>query len=201
MKNNKNIKKLVILAVFGAVIAVVSFLPIKTLGLEITLSMVPVAVGAICFGPLAGAVLGGVFGLVSFLQCLGWSSFGVMLFGINPFLTALVCIPTRILAGWLTGLIFKAFAKSERTVTAGYVVAGFSAALLNMVFFMSALILCFYNTEYIQGIAGRIGALNPIMFVLLFVGINGLVEILAGFILAAPCAKALSSSLKRLNIN
>ena len=195
-----NVRNLTFIAVFAAIIAIISFLPIKTFGLEITLSMVPVAVGAICFGPLVGAILGGVFGVVSFLQCLGWSAFGVALLGINPILTAIVCIPTRIVAGWITGLIFKAFEKSGHANT-GYVVSSFSAALLNTTLFMSALILSFYNTDFIQGIAQQLGAVNPVSFVLIFVGINGVVEIIAGFILAAPCAKALSSFVKKLNLN
>ena len=193
-----NVKKLVFIAAFSAIIAAISFLPIKSFGLEITLSMVPVAVGAICFGPFVGAVLGGVFGIVSFLQCLSWSPFGATLLGINPIMTAVVCIPTRILAGWLSGLIFKAFEKFNRT-NLGCFVASFSAALLNTTLFMSALIFGFYNTDFIQGIAQSFGTVNPITFVLIFVGINGVVEIIAGFILAAPCSKALSSYVKKLN--
>ena len=39
---------------------------IKTAGLEITILMVPVIVGAIVMGPASGAILGGVFGCISF---------------------------------------------------------------------------------------------------------------------------------------
>ena len=39
---------------------------IKTAGLEITIFLVPVIVGAIVMGPGAGAFLGGVFGCISF---------------------------------------------------------------------------------------------------------------------------------------
>lgn len=42
---------------------------IKTAGLEITIMLVPVIVGAIVMGPAAGALLGGVFGLISFWEC------------------------------------------------------------------------------------------------------------------------------------
>lgn len=193
-------KKITFLAVFSAVIAVISFLPIRTLGLEITLSMVPVAVGAICFGPAAGAFLGGVFGLVSFLQCLGWSPFGAALLAIDPLYTFLVCVPTRMLAGWLTGLIFRLFAKSNKgwVREAGFPVASFAAALLNTVLFMSTLVLCFYNTDFIQGFVTQMGAVNPFVFVVLFVGINGVVELLAGFILAAPASRAVTAALKRM---
>lgn len=196
----KNGKKITLLAVFSAVIAVISFLPIRTLGLEITLSMVPVAVGAICFGPASGAFLGGVFGLVSFLQCLGWSPFGAALLAIDPLYTFLVCVPTRILAGWLTGLIFKLFNRSNKgwVRETGFPVASFAAALLNTVLFMSTLVLCFYNTDFIQGFVTQLGALNPFLFVVLFVGINGVVELIAGFILAAPASRAVTAALKRM---
>ena len=186
------------LAVFSAVIAVISFLPIRTAGLEITLSMVPVAVGAICFGPAAGAFLGGVFGVVSFLQCLGWSPFGAALLAINPWFALLVCLPTRILAGWLTGWIFRAMSRhSKRGELLAYPVASLSAAVLNTTFFMSALVLLFYRTELIQGFVTVLGAANPFLFVLAFVGINGLVEIGAGFVLATPCAMAVTRVLRR----
>ena len=86
---------------------------IKTAGLEITLIVVPVAVGAVTLGPTAGAILGGVFGITSFIQCFGMSQFGALLLGINPFLTFLVCVPTRILMGWLTGLIIMDYEKQR----------------------------------------------------------------------------------------
>ena len=196
MRNNKT-KTIAFLAAFTAVIAVISFLPIKTMGLEITLSMVPVAVGAVCFGPAAGAYLGGVFGLVSFLQCLGYSPFGAVLLSINPWLPLLVCLPTRILAGWLTGWIFRGFSKLPKGKAVGYPVACLAAALLNTVFFMTTLVLCFYNTEYIQGFVQALGAANPFIFVLLFVGVNGLVELIAGAVLATPSALAVNKVLRR----
>ena len=68
--------------------------------------MVPVIVGAIVMGPASGAILGGVFGCISFWECFGRSQFGAMLLGINPIYTFLVCVPTRILAGWLCGVAF-----------------------------------------------------------------------------------------------
>ena len=69
------IRKLAVNGLLSAVICIISFLPIRTLGLEITLSMVPVAIGASLYGAGTGAVLGGVFGLVSFIQCFGYSPF------------------------------------------------------------------------------------------------------------------------------
>ena len=47
---------------------------IKTAGLEITIMLVPVIVGAIVMGPAAGALLGGVFGLYELLPAFLFSA-------------------------------------------------------------------------------------------------------------------------------
>ncbi len=54
-------------------------------------------------------------------------------------------------------------------------IAGFLSAFLNTAFFMSALILLFGNTEYVKGLmAGR----GVLAFIVAFVGINAVVEII-----------------------
>lgn len=119
-KNKFSTKYLVEMALLVAIILLMAFTPIgyiKTAGLEITLIVVPVAVGAVTLGPTAGAILGGVFGITSFIQCFGMSQFGALLLGINPFLTFLVCVPTRILMGWLTGLIYHGLRKNKDSVS------------------------------------------------------------------------------------
>lgn len=197
MSKQLKIQKLTVLSVLSALVAIVSFLPIKTLGLEITLSMVPVAIGAMMYGTSGGAILGFIFGMVSYLQCLGWSAFGVVLFGIDPLLTFIVCVPTRVLAGLLAGLLVNIFKNKPNMSKWSVLLASVFAPILNTVFFMSALVLCFYNTEYIQGFVTGLNATNPFIFVVLFVGINGLVEIIAGIILAFPCGVALKKALKK----
>lgn len=196
MSNRKKIQKLTVLSVLAAITAIVAFVPLKTLGLEITFTMIPVAIGAILYGPSGGAVLGAVFGAVSFLQCLGYSHFGAALLAINPVFTFIVCVPTRILAGLLAGLIYKALNAGCKSNIPALLTASLAAPLLNTVFFMSSLVLFFYRTDYIQGFVSAMGAVNPIMFILLFVGINGLVEIICGFAVAFPAAKAISKYLK-----
>lgn len=196
MSNRKKIQKLTVLSVLAAITAIVAFVPLKTLGLEITFTMIPVAIGAILYGPSGGAVLGAVFGAVSFLQCLGYSHFGAALLAINPVFTFIVCVPTRILAGLLAGLIYKALKAGCKSNIPALLTASLAAPLLNTVFFMSSLVLFFYRTDYIQGFVSAMGAANPIMFILIFVGINGLVEIICGFAVAFPAAKAISKYLK-----
>ena len=191
-----NVQQLTIHALLIAIICVISFLPIKTLGLEITLSMVPVAIGATLYGAKTGALLGGVFGAVSFLQCLGFSPFGAALLAIDPLLTLVVCLPSRMLAGFLAGLAASAVKKAGAQ-TLSRLAGAVIAPILNTVFFMGTLCLCFYNTELIQGFCQTLGATNPLTFILLFVGINGLVEIIAGIVLAIPLTNVIAKITKR----
>ncbi|MEY8391735.1 ECF transporter S component [Lachnospiraceae bacterium 45-W7] len=182
------------MALLTAIILIMAFTPvgyIRTLGLEITLIVVPVAIGAVTLGPAAGAVLGGIFGVTSFVQCFGMSHFGAMLLSINPVLTFLVCVPTRILTGWLTGILYQGLLKCGPLKKASLTIANLCCPLLNTLFFMGTLTLFFYQSEYVQGIAAALGAQNPLAFILLFVGINGLVEAAACFVAGSAISQAL----------
>ncbi len=186
--------RMVQLALFTAIILLMAFTPIgyiKTLGLEITLIVVPVAVGAIVLGPTGGAILGAVFGITSFIQCFGMSPFGAALLGINPIGTFIVCLVPRVLMGWLTGLIFKSGKKISKDLFFG--VASLAGPLLNTVFFMTTLILFFYNTDFIQGIVASTKATNVFAFVIAFVGINGLIEAIVCFVVGTVVAKAIDT--------
>lgn len=198
-KNNKRLLYLTELAVLTGIMLLLEMTGlgmIKTFGLELTILQIPVIVAAIVVGPSGGAAMGAVFGLISFWECLGKSHFGTQLFGINPYYTFLVCVPTRILMGWLCGLIFKGMhSKLGHTKAnfASYITASLGGALLNTVFFMSVLCLCFYHTDYIQGFVQSMGSANVLMFVLAFVGIQGLVEAL----LCATVGSVVSKGVRR----
>lgn len=87
---NKKILKLVQNAMLSAIILLLTLTPLGYLPigpLEVTVMMIPVAIGAMTLGISSGVILGGVFGLSSFLTCLGIlrpSSFGQMLFAHQP---------------------------------------------------------------------------------------------------------------------
>lgn len=175
----------------------------KTFGLELTILQLPVILGAIILGPAAGAILGGAFGLLSFWECFGKSQFGATLLGIDPILTFVVCVPTRILMGWLCGLIFRAMDRKlagTKGDFASYVVASLSGALLNTLFFMTTLCLCFYHTEYIQGFASALGAGNVLLFIVLFVGVQGLVEAALCTVVGAGVGKGVRHALHRASL-
>lgn len=175
-----NVRQLVTLAMLSAVLLIMSFTPLGYLNvgpLAISLNMIPVAIGAIALGPTGGAVLGAVFGITSFLQCLGiggTSFMGVILFEINPFLAFIQRFVPRLLAGLLCGIIFRSCAKLFGNGISGFI-TGLCAALLNTLLFMTALLLLFGSTDYMQEL---IGGKNILVFVCSFVGVNALVEML-----------------------
>ena len=107
------------LAILIAIMFIFAFTPLGYLKIgliEITFMVLPVAIGAIILGPAAGAVLGAVFGLTSFIQCFGMSTFGVFLLSLNPILTFITCMVPRVLCGWFSGVLFRAMQKFDKTV-------------------------------------------------------------------------------------
>ena len=198
-KGRTSARDLTTMGLLTGILLVMSFTPLgyfHTFGLDISLMMIPVGIGAMILGPKAGAWLGFVFGATSFYQAMtGASPFSAMLFNISPLHTFLTCIPTRMLMGWLTGVLFLLFHKLDRKKTVCFFAGGFFAAFLNTLFFMTMLILCFWNTEFIQGINETLGGLNPILFVGAFVGINGMLEMPASCIAGGVVSKAVSRTL------
>ena len=141
-------KQLVILGLLVAIVLIMSTTPLGTLPigpLSITLNMIPIAIAAIAVGPIGGLIIGFVFGMFSFLQAIGMimpSGLGMLTFSVSPFLTFVQRVGSRALVGFLLGLIFKGTKKMTNSVT-GFFVTGFFAAVLNFIFFMGLLVLCF----------------------------------------------------------
>ncbi len=200
-KTNQKTVRLVLMALLSAIIILLTCLPLRTMGLEISLAVIPIAVGAVVLGPTAGAILGGVYGVCSFLQCLGLllpSPLGIELFAISPIFTVITCIIPRVLCGLFAGLVFKALKKVDKTNFLSHSAACLTCPILNTVFFMSALMIFFGQTELMQGYMEILGVYNPFMFVLAFVGINGVVEAIACFVIATAVSKALTLNKFRL---
>ena len=187
-----DVRALAILGLMTALVIVFSFTPIGSIPigpLVITLNTIPVAIAAIALGPKGGLAMGCVFGLMSFLQCIGIgipSGMGAMLFSISPFLAFIQRFIPRALDGFLVGVIFRACEK--KLGRGACFVAGFFSAFLNTLFFMSALVLLFGHTDYVQGLMnGR----NVVVFICAFVGINAVVEMISSTLIAGFVGTAL----------
>lgn len=196
--NQSRTTYMVQLGLLTAIIIILAFTPIgyiRTLGVEITLIVVPVVVGAIVLGPSSGAILGLVFGITSFIQCFGLSPFGAALLNINPVYTFIMCIVPRVIMGWLTGVVFAVLRKkasTRRSKNIAYIIASITGPILNTVLFILALLIFFYRSDYIQGFVTALGASNIFGFAIGFVGINGLIEAIACAVVGTAIASVLS---------
>lgn len=157
----------------------------------------PIAVGAITMGPVAGLVLGGVFGAVSFYDAItGGSAMTSALFQVSPVHTFILCVVTRMLMGLCVALIFAALRKADQAGGWSYILSAMMAPALNTLFFMGYIVLAFYNCDYVQGLVAKNGAANPLMFVVLLVGVQGVAEFLVSGILGGVVARAVAKYLK-----
>jgi uncharacterized membrane protein len=176
-----------------AILLLMAYTPLGYLNvgpLAITLNVIPVAIAAITLGPAGGAVTGAVFGLTSFLQCLGvggTSAMGAILFDINPLFAFIQRFVPRVLDGLLLGYIFRGVRRVSNTYIA-CTVTGFCSAFLNTVLFMTLLVLLFGNTEYMQGL---MGGKNILLFICSFVGVNAVFEMLVSTIVTGAVGAAL----------
>ena len=119
---------------------------IKTPVLSITLMTVPVIISATVLKPRDSAIIGGIFGITSFIQAVsGLSALTGALFQLNPFFTFILCVVPRVLEGWLGGLIFQGVKKIDKTNFISYAAGSLSVPLLNTLLFMSTLFLFFYQ--------------------------------------------------------
>ena len=203
MNNQSNLRKMTELAIFITIILVMKITGLSSIPvgpLVMTFTMVPIAIGAMLLGPAEGAVLGFVYGLTSLYDAMtGASAMTGFFFQISPINTIILCVVVRTLVGLLTGLFFKALKKADKKKIWCYYVGGLMAPMFNTILFMGYIVLVFYKTEFVQNLVEKLGAANPIMFIILLVGLQGMVEWLTGCIAGGTVAKAVAHALKRDN--
>lgn len=172
--NRERIVEMTLTAVLAALIILMTFsgigyIPINPV-LKLTLHTLPVAVGSIVLGYKAGLILGTVFGVSSFLTCFGMDALGVALLGINPVLTAIMCIVPRVLCGVMPALIYKWIGKNR---VLSIPVAATSTAVINTALFLG-LMWVFFG-EHLTDIAG-VAIDSIVTLFMLFAGVNALIE-------------------------
>lgn len=180
MKARTDTRKLVTLAIFTALIIVLQLVAnVAKIGpVSITLSLVPIVVGAALYGVGAGAYLGGVFGVVVLICCVtGMDAGGAVLWNVNPFLTALVCILKGVAAGTAAGAVYRALYGKHKVVAA--FTSGVVAPVVNTGLFILGMALFFNET-----LVAWAGGSNVVYYALMgLTGINFLVELCVNLIL------------------
>ena len=166
---------------------------------------VPVAVGAMMLGPLAGGVLGGVMGCISFYTAIK-TGFSTLLLagytgGIVVVLSFINTIIPRILMGICVGWVYRAASRLDRGNTISYYIGGIAAPLLNTLFYMTVLVLIFLNAPTLQDLLGEELMAkfqdNILLFVAAYVGVQALIEAALGCVISGSVCKALRVVLKQ----
>ena len=157
--------------------------------------LLPVVIGSIVLGYKKGAILGAIFGIVVVIQCAtGIDVGGFILWGINPFLTALICIVKGMAAGMVPGLIYRLINKNDTIGVRGAIasiVAALSAPIMNTGLFLIGLSVCFNST-----LVEWAGGTDVFVYIITgLVGINFVIE----FVINLVVSPAISTIIKVVN--
>ncbi|MBE6671498.1 MAG: ECF transporter S component [Ruminococcaceae bacterium] len=182
-KNKSKIQSIVVTAILAAIIVVLqTFASGIHIGpFTITLSLVPIVLGAVLYGPFQGAFLGAVFGVVVCVAVVtGADAGGFLMFQELHVLTLFLCVLKSTVAGFVAGLIFKLLGKKNTYV--GIAVAAVMAPICNTGI-LSIGMLLFYR-ELITGWAIGAGYSSALLYVILgVVGINFIAELVINVVL------------------
>ena len=196
MKNNQ--RKFIYTAMFAAVVVVLqTFVAIPVGVFTITLTLVPIMLGAILFGPASGAILGATFGITVAVQvatgAAGEASF--VMFTQAPFITIVLCILKGTAAGWVSGLIYKALAKNEKNKLA-VIFSAVACPIVNTGIFCLGLTVFYNNLLNTWAIGG--GYANAFTFIMLsLIGLNFIIEFTVN-VLLIPVALRMIKIVKKL---
>ena len=186
-KNSERIRNLVLLAILAALIVGLQFIGGINVGpFSITLTLIPIVVGAIILGPAFGTVLGLVFGLiVSILSLTGRDPGGQMVFAASPVLAWLLCLLKGAAAGFLPAVVYRALNGKK---LAPYL-ASMVAPVANTGIFIVGMLLFFRPLleEWAGGQNALVYALTGIA------GINFLIEFAIAVIFAPAVALVVKS--------
>ncbi len=113
-RNKAVILKMVLMACLVSIVVIFQLMGsfIKIGPTNVSLVLIPIVIGSILLGPLAGTALGAIFGIVVLLAGInGVDLFTATLWQNQPLETAILCIGKGALAGLCSGLVYKAVSK------------------------------------------------------------------------------------------
>ncbi len=178
-KKKFNTKALVGLGLLTAIVIVLQAMAISIrFGVfAITLTLVPIIVGAALYGWQAGAWLGFVFGVVVLFTDAG------AFLAVNVPGTIVTCILKGTLAGLCAGAVYRLISKKNKV--AAVITAGIVSPVVNTGIFMLGCVLFFMGTiqEWAEGagFGGNVGA----YMVTSFVGLNFVLELAINLVLSS----------------
>jgi len=200
IRNRKkfNTMAMVELALLTALVLVLQLagiaIKLPFLGTPVSLVLVPISLGAMLLGPAAGAWLGFVFGMEVFLVCgvMATDPFTALLFADHPFFTFLTCVLKSTLAGFLSGLAYRAFSKSKLLLAA--LLAAAVTPVVNTGIFILG---CVVMMGTVSGIAAGLGQSFLYFVIIGCAGVNFLFEFLLNTLLSPALARVVTAVSKQ----
>ena len=163
---------------------------------SITLTLIPVVVGGIMLGKRGGALLGFSFGVIVLINCMtALDPGGNILWNVNPFLTAAICLIKGTAAGFVPAALYELIGGNcncQKKKFVATLVAALSAPIVNTGLFVVGMLLFFSDT-----LKAWAGGTSVIQYIILgLAGVNFLVEFSIN-ILLSPALVRISSAVKR----
>ena len=163
-------------ALLAALVVVLEFFVAIPLGpsFTVTLTLVPIMIGAILYGAPCGAFLGAVFGVVVAIKvAFGLADAGsAQMFMYTPVTTLSLCVIKGTVAGLVSGLVYSPF-RNRKNKLLGTILAAVACPIVNTGIFVLGLF-TFYG-EIVKQWA--VGYANAFFFLILgLLGLNFLVE-------------------------
>lgn len=206
-RRNQKVLHLVELAMLVALVVVLQGLGASiTIGLvPLTFVLIPVVVGAFLLGPIEGAILGFVFGLITVIQTPA-SPVLMVFFSANPVAYIAIALLKATLAGLGAALIYKALGKlfHGKYIYLQTTIASISAPIINTGIFVLGMFLFFFEENamlpemFPEFFPGLIGATDVILVGL--VGFNFIGEFLVSLLLAPAVARIVDIVNSKLKI-
>ncbi len=175
-KQKQNILYLVQLALLTAVIMVLHFsgVAIPAFGTKISLVLIPIALGAMLLGPVAGAILGFIYGMTVFISLgvMHMDPFTGFLFDNTPIMAALICTVKTTAAGFVAGWVYRVLAK-KNVLLAVFVAAALVPTVNTGIFVLG----CFLIYSTISEFAAGAGYSAVYFILIICAGLNYVLEL------------------------
>ncbi len=130
-------------------------------------TLIPIVLGAILYGALAGAILGFACGVVVWIQVImGLSPFYTIIWTETPFMATLTCIVKTVVAGYVCGIVYKWLSK-KNDYLALFVASGVVPVINTALFIVG----CLLMNDSISAFQAQIGDTSVNILVFILVGL------------------------------
>ncbi len=151
---------------------------------QLNFTLIPIVLGALLYGPIAGGILGLACGVVVMVQVMmGLSPFYTVIWTNTPVIAALTCVVKTTVAGLVSGWLYRWLRRKNALV--GVVVASAATPIINTALFIVGCLLMNESIVAFQGALPDFAGMNIFVFILVgLVTTNFFVELAVNLIFA-----------------